>query len=169
MNAVSVECAVALGSNLGDRAAHLRAAAAFLESLATGPVEFSPVFEAAPLDCPPGSPAFLNAAAIFPTTFEPGALLARCRAFESARGRPGAYARNSPRPLDLDLLYHGGLVSSDPGLILPHPRLHLRRFVLEPLAALRPDLVLPGFDRTISELLAGLPSGDKLVRVQDHP
>ena len=71
-------------------------------------------------------------------------------------GRPEQRERNSPRTLDLDLLYADDVVSDDPELILPHSRMHLRRFVLEPLADIRPELVIPGQKVTVAELLAGL-------------
>ena len=76
-----------------------------------------------------------------------------CRVFEGTRGRALARDVNAPRPLDLDIIYYDHQMVREPFLIIPHPRAHLRRFVLEPLSHLRPDLVLPGQTKTVSELL----------------
>lgn len=153
-----MEAAVGLGSNQGDRFAHLRAGIAFLETLACdGRVEVSAFYETAPVGCPPGSGKFVNAVAIFQTDQSPEDLLARMGAFELARGRPARRTRNAPRPLDLDLLYLGDRVRDSADLTLPHPRLASRRFVLQPLCDLRPELVLPGQGSSVKELLAALP------------
>jgi 2-amino-4-hydroxy-6-hydroxymethyldihydropteridine diphosphokinase len=147
---------IALGSNLGDRAAEIDAGFAFLQSLAAdGSMLRSTVIETAPVDCPPGSAPFLNAVAeieVDASTLPPARLHARLKEFEGERGRLRE-ARNSPRPLDLDLLYFGDVVLNSPDLVLPHPRAAQRRFVLEPLAELRPGLRLPGQTRTVRELL----------------
>ncbi len=155
---------VALGSNLGDRAAALSAARLFLLSLheAPGAALFSALYETEPLDCPPGSPVFLNAAAEIESSLTPADLLANLQAAEREAGRPTARARNSPRHLDLDLLYCGDLVVGGPPLTLPHPRMLQRRFVLQPLAEIRPDLILPGQNQTVRDLLAALPSGPQM-------
>lgn len=153
-----MEAAVGLGSNQGDRFGHLRAGIAFLKTLATDRrVEVSSLYETAPVDCPPGSADFINAVVVFQTDGSPEDLLARMLAFEWERGRPEHRARNAPRPLDMDLLYYGDIVRVTPALILPHPRLASRRFVLQPLCDLRPELVLPGQGSTVKELLAALP------------
>jgi 2-amino-4-hydroxy-6-hydroxymethyldihydropteridine diphosphokinase len=152
---------VALGSNLGDRAATLSAARRFLVSLHTGPEAplFSALYETEPLDCPAGSPGFLNAGAEIETPLDPAVLLGQLQAAEREAGRSPTGARNSPRLLDLDLLYCGDLVASGPLLKLPHPRMLQRRFVLQPLAEIRPDLVLPGQTQTVGALLSALPPG----------
>lgn len=166
---MSVEAAVGLGSNEGDRRAHLRAGIALLRQLARdGRVEVSPFYETAPVDCPPGSADFLNAVAVFETDLEPEALLARMLALEAGRGRPARRSRNAPRPLDMDLLYVGSIRRDGPALTLPHPRLASRRFVLQPLCDLRPDLVLPGQSKTVKELLASLPEEGIVRRAQSH-
>jgi 2-amino-4-hydroxy-6-hydroxymethyldihydropteridine diphosphokinase len=149
---------IALGSNLGDRAAELEAGFTFLRTLAAdGRVDHSTLIETAPVDCPPGSPAFLNAVAEIQVdlgALPPAELLRRLQAFEIDRGRPRQHARNSSRPLDLDILYYGDRTVRTPQLTIPHPHLVERRFVLEPLAELRPDLVLPGQARSVREILA---------------
>jgi 2-amino-4-hydroxy-6-hydroxymethyldihydropteridine diphosphokinase len=148
---------IALGSNLGDRAAELETGFSFLQSLSIdGEILRSTVIETAPIDCPPGSAPFLNAVAeiqVDSHKWPPEKLLANLLNFEQERGRASDHARNSPRPLDLDILYYGEHIVRTDALIIPHPRLVERRFVLEPLAQLRPDLVLPGQTQSVRELL----------------
>jgi 2-amino-4-hydroxy-6-hydroxymethyldihydropteridine diphosphokinase len=155
-----VPVGIALGSNLGNRSAELNAGISFLRSLSgTGEIRESPRIETAPVDCPPGSPPFLNSVAeieVDSVVLTPLNLLASLQDFESKRGRSLLRDTNSPRPLDLDIIYYGVERIDQMGLIIPHPRAHLRRFVLEPLSHLRPDLVLPGQPKTVAELLAGL-------------
>ena len=152
-----ISVGIALGSNLGDRAAEIEAAFAFLRGLSVDRIiRRSTVIETEPVDCPPGSAPFLNAVAeieVDPARTTPEQLHARLKRHELARGRSREQPRHAPRPLDLDLLYFGDLVLDSPELTLPHPRAAQRRFVLEPLAQLRPDLRLPGERRTVRELL----------------
>jgi 2-amino-4-hydroxy-6-hydroxymethyldihydropteridine diphosphokinase len=164
-----MKAGIALGSNLGDRAAHLAAAKRFLSSLHAGPGAplCSVLYETEPVDCSPGTAAFLNAVVEIESPLEPLALLARLREFETQQGRALDRGRNAPRPLDLDLLYVGNTRMDTPALVLPHPRMTARRFVLQPLAEIRPDLVLPGQDLTVGQLLAALPSSPA-VRPADY-
>jgi 2-amino-4-hydroxy-6-hydroxymethyldihydropteridine diphosphokinase len=152
-----VPVGLALGSNQGDRQAELDAGISFLRSLDfRNQVCPSAPFETAPVDCPPGSPPFLNAVAeieLDPEVMPPRDLLRRLQAFEWERGRLSVRDLNAPRPLDLDILYYGNLELSESGLTIPHPRAAERRFVLEPLAQIRPDLILPGQKQTVRELL----------------
>jgi len=158
---MTVPVGIALGSNLGDSSAELDAGISFLRSLtAYGRLRESLRMTTVPVDCPPGSPPFRNSVAeidLDPAVLPPRELLKRLQSFELSRGRPAVREINSPRPLDLDIIYYGDLVIDEPGLIIPHPRAHLRRFVLEPLSHLRPDLVLPGQTKTVRELLEGQP------------
>lgn len=158
---------LALGSNLGDRRSHLCAARDFLLTLheGTDAPAVSGLYETDPVDCPPGSQPFLNAVVEITTNQSPDALLAALALFEQRSGRPADRERNAPRAVDLDLLYAGELVLDTAELILPHPRLTGRRFVLQPLADIRPDLVLPAQSRSVSQLLDALPadSGVRLV------
>jgi 2-amino-4-hydroxy-6-hydroxymethyldihydropteridine diphosphokinase len=153
-----VRIGIALGSNLGDRLANLRAARDQLLRLTAAPATWrqAAVYQTAPVDCPPGSPDFLNTVVEFETALPPLALLAQTRRIEADLGRQPGAPRNAPRVIDLDLLYHGATVMAAPELTLPHPRLCQRRFVLQPLAEIRPELVLPGQADTVAELLAGL-------------
>lgn len=150
---------IALGSNLGDRLARLRAGRDFLESLHEGPhrAAVSRVYETEPVGCEHGVPAFLNAVVEIETHLDPATLLGKLRALEREQGRADARAPNQPRPLDLDILYADNLKIAAGPVIIPHPRAAARRFVLQPLADIRPDLALPGGTQTVTESLAGLP------------
>ena len=125
------------------------------------------------MDCPPGSPPFVNAAAaLVPLPNEtPESLLAKLQALEKEFGRRPKMLLNEPRPLDLDLIAFGNEVRNTPELTLPHPRAHLRRFVLQPLSEIAPDFRLPGHAHTVRELLDALSPGDasQISRMESDP
>ncbi|MDE1169840.1 MAG: 2-amino-4-hydroxy-6-hydroxymethyldihydropteridine diphosphokinase [Verrucomicrobium sp.] len=150
-----MKAGIALGSNLGNRARHIARGMAFLQSLSSGHFRASSVVETAPVDCPEESGAFLNAVAEIDYDGTARALFERLKTFEREEGRTES-VRNAPRPLDLDLLYFGQERIEEGDLIVPHPRMAHRRFVLEPLSEIVPDLVLPGRASTISQLLHAL-------------
>jgi 2-amino-4-hydroxy-6-hydroxymethyldihydropteridine diphosphokinase len=131
-----------------------------LQELSERPIGRSSLWRSAPIDCPPGSPPFVNAVVeIVPRPDEtPETLLTRLQTLEKEFGRLPKTILNEPRPLDLDLIAFGQRTCATPQLTLPHPRAHCRRFVLEPLAELAPDLVLPGQTKAVRELLTGLGS-----------
>lgn len=158
---------VALGSNLGDSARILREAMARLQELSAQPILKSSLWRTSPVDCPPGSPPFVNAViGLVPRAAEtPESLLAKLQSLEKEFGRRPKEVLNEPRPLDLDLIAFGGQTRNTPSLTLPHPRAHLRRFVLQPLSEIAPDLVLPGQTEAASELLKALDTGEMLVRL----
>jgi 2-amino-4-hydroxy-6-hydroxymethyldihydropteridine diphosphokinase len=141
---------VGLGSNLGDREATIRAALSRLD----GVVAVSALRETDPVGFE-DQPRFLNGVAALETELPPRALLDRLLEVERSLGRTREGPRYGPRTIDLDLLVYGELELVEPGLTLPHPRLHERRFALEPLAELAPDLVVPGRG-PVRDLLAGL-------------
>lgn len=145
---------IALGANLGDRAAHLREA---LERLgALGAVEqVSPFLDTAPVGYTE-QPRFLNAVARLRTGLSPHDLLNGLLGIEHAMGRVRDI-RWGPRTIDLDLLLYDTCMLDEPHLTVPHPRLHERRFVLEPLATISPNLVHPQLGKTIQALLDELP------------
>jgi 2-amino-4-hydroxy-6-hydroxymethyldihydropteridine diphosphokinase len=158
---------IALGSNLGDRLANLRAAIDQLREIATpgAPLLAAPVYQTEPLLCPPGSPPFYNSAVEIGfdgTAFE---LLKITQGIEKNLGRQIGWVRNAPRLIDVDLLYFGGEVIDTERLVLPHPRIAERRFVLQPLAAIRPELVLPGDGRNILQILDGLKSDEPPLKL----
>lgn len=149
---------MALGSNLGDSRAILERALRRLQEFSDAPLVKSSFYETGPVDCPPGSPKFLNAVALLvPRAGEtPESLLAKLQALEKEFGRAPKKILNEPRPLDLDLIAFGNELRSTPGLTLPHPRAHLRKFVLAPLAEIAPDLILPRQRQAVARLLARL-------------
>ena len=135
---------VGLGANLGDREPTLRAAVASLDAEeGIEVVAVSTLRETEPVGVGP-QPLFLNGAAALETTLTARELLDRLLAVEQRFGRVRVPGEHGPRTLDLDLLLYGEETIDEPGLTLPHPRLHERRFVLEPLAELAPGLVIPG-------------------------
>ncbi len=150
---------IALGSNLGDSAQILREAMARLQAFSEKPLRRSSLWQTAPVDCPPGSPSFLNAVVAFePAADEtPESLLVKLQALEKEFGRRPKQSPNEARPLDLDLITFTDEVRHSPALTLPHPRAHLRQFVLVPLAEIASEFVLPGQSKTVTALLSGLP------------
>lgn len=156
----ATRCYVGMGANLGDRLATLQAAALALKRASGVWVEAaSPVYQSEAHTWEPGEtqPPYLNAVLALRTTLAPHALLAALHALEADAGRVRR-ARWAARPLDLDLLLYGALALSTPRLTLPHPRLAERRFVLQPLHDLAPNLILPPpFDAPIADLLAACP------------
>ena len=150
--------AVALGSNLGDRLDNLRAARQQISDLADiqPPILASAIYETDPVGCEPQAPRFLNAVVEFGYDGDPLRLLKKLKSLEKTLGRPREHARNVSRTIDIDLLYIGGTSVNEGELELPHPRMHLRRFVLQPLADIRPELTLPRQAKTVRELLAQL-------------
>jgi 2-amino-4-hydroxy-6-hydroxymethyldihydropteridine diphosphokinase len=158
---------VALGSNLGDSPKILRDVMGRLQHLSEKPLRKSSLWQTLPVDCPPDSPKFLNAVVTFvPTKSEtPETLLAKLQALEKELGRQPKKILNEPRPLDLDLIAFGQEIRSAPQLTLPHPRAHLRRFVLAPLSEIAPDLVLAGQTRTVVQLLAALPADEGCIKI----
>lgn len=123
---------------MGDREGHLRRAVAALPDL----VEVSPVYETAPVGGPPDQGEYLNLVAELATEMSGRELLALAHQLEETAGRVRTVT-NGPRTLDVDVLLVGDLVIDEPGLVVPHPRMWERRFVVEPLASLAPELVPP--------------------------
>ena len=152
-----------LGSNVGDRRAHLRAAVAGLEAAGVEVDAVSSAYETEPVGEVLDQPDFLNAAVRVRTDLEPDALLDLCKELEAARGRELDAPRHSPRPLDLDLLLLGDLELSTDRLTLPHAEVTSRRFVLVPLLELDPELALPDGTR-LADALSQLREGEGVER-----
>jgi 2-amino-4-hydroxy-6-hydroxymethyldihydropteridine diphosphokinase len=156
---------VALGSNVGDRLENLRAARQAIVQLAKvkPPILSSSVYETEPVGCEPGARRFLNAAIEFDYAGNPVHLLEQLIQIEETLGRKRDHPQNVSRTIDIDLLYSGDQRINEERLQLPHPRFHLRSFVLRPLADLHPDLIVPGQEKTIRELLAEVGGDDDLT------
>ncbi len=154
---------LSLGSNLGDREWALREALRLLRAPDLRVARVSPVYETEPQDVR-GQPWFLNLVAEIETDLFPRQLLARIQKIEKQLGRKRGVPKG-PRTLDIDILLFGNSVIDAPDLVVPHPRMTERRFVLEPLAQLAPELRHPVLRRTVSELLGGV-SGQA---VRPHP
>ena len=151
-----------LGSNLGDREAAIAGALEGLRARGFRQTRSSSLYLTQPVGGPPQG-FFLNAVAAGETLDSPEALLAACLAVEQELGRVRAEP-NGPRTIDVDILFFGALVRDHPAPVVPHPRLHERRFVLEPLAEILPGLVHPTFGRSICELLRGCADSSSVVR-----
>lgn len=145
-----------LGSNLGSRREHLEFALHMLAKHGTV-LARSPLIETEPVGCPAGG-RFLNACVCLETALDAKGLLAVAMGIESARGRKRRI-RNEPRPLDIDLLLLDDQSFDAEGLTVPHPRMHERRFVLEPLAAIAPERIHPTLSLTARDLLESLGPG----------
>ncbi|MEI8241654.1 MAG: 2-amino-4-hydroxy-6-hydroxymethyldihydropteridine diphosphokinase [bacterium] len=155
-----MDAILSLGSNLGDRLAHLvRAREALAHLPQTRLVASSRVYVTEPVDVPraAGGLEFFNAIVVLETRLEVHAFSEAAHAIEDRMGRTRTAERNAPRAMDIDLICCDGLQLDEPALQLPHPRAHLRRFVCEPLAELRPTLVLPGQHLPVRELLSRMP------------
>jgi len=157
--------AVAFGSNLGDRLANLRATRERIVDLAGAqpPVLSSAIYETEPVGCEPGAAKFLNAVLEFDYEGDPASLLEQFIRIEQALGRKRDHPKNVSRTIDIDLLYYGDHKIQDERLQLPHPRMHLREFVLRPLVDIRPGLVLPGQTKTVRELLDEVQESGEVV------
>jgi len=156
---------IGLGSNLGPRARNLARARRMLEEGGAKIVAASSIYETEPVDLP-GQPWFLNQVVEVRSGPEPRALLQLARAIEAALKRRRTVAKG-PRTIDIDILFAEALVVESPDLVIPHPRLHLRNFVLLPLAEIAPDLVHPVLGRTVRELAEGSSDPARAVKSRD--
>jgi 2-amino-4-hydroxy-6-hydroxymethyldihydropteridine diphosphokinase len=159
--------AAALGSNLGDRLETLRAVRQRIGDLpeVRPPILSSAIYETEPIDCEPGAAKFLNAVVEFDYEGDPIHLLEQLLCIEESLGRKRDHPKNVSRTIDIDLLYCGDRQIENERLHLPHPRMHLRRFVLQPLADIRPGFVLPGQGKAVREVLTQLDESGEVVRL----
>jgi 2-amino-4-hydroxy-6-hydroxymethyldihydropteridine diphosphokinase len=162
--------AVALGSNLGERLENLRVARRQITQLhgVQPPILSSGIYETEPVDCEPGALKFLNAVVEFDYEGNPVQLLEQLVQIEESLGRKRDHRKNISRTIDIDLLYCGDRQIDNKRLQLPHPGMHLRKFVLQPLADIRPDLILPNQKKTVADLLVELKESSDVVRFMDN-
>jgi len=161
-----MEIGLSLGSNLGERLGNLTLARQKVAAdRGIRVVAQSPVYETEPVDVRSEHKdrQFLNAVLIVESETPPNELLARLHQVECELGRRRVGDRNAPRTVDIDILYVGDRCRADSLLTVPHPRWTTRRFVVQPLADVRPDLILPGEQRTVSQVLLSLPQSPIVV------
>jgi 2-amino-4-hydroxy-6-hydroxymethyldihydropteridine diphosphokinase len=161
---------VALGANRGSRRRHLAEAIRRLEDEGLVPVRLSGIWETEPVGAAAGPEWFCNAAAVAETGLDARATLVACLRVEREMGRVrGPGSEGGSRTIDIDLLAWANEIVDSPELTLPHPRLHVRRFVLAPLAEIAPGWRHPITGRTVAEMLGELPAGETVRRVGDFP
>lgn len=166
-----METGLSLGSNLGDRLANLRAARERLLGLpGVQLLAVAPVYETEPVGVKPEFRhlAFLNTVLIFEGALPPADWRRLTAQIEDDLGRARSADKFAPRTLDIDVLFVGDHCLDAGGLVIPHPRWMLRRFVLQPLADVRPALLLPGATLTVSQTLAQLPPGETVARLLEE-
>lgn len=165
-----MEVGLSIGSNLGDRLNHLRKAAHYIMTLpVTTIIARSRIYETAPVGVKPEyrNLAYLNAIILISTALPLDDLSVQLHAIEAAMGRIRTDDRFAPRPIDIDILYAGNTIRNDDELTLPHPRWAERRFVLQPLADVRPDMIFPGDQQTVTAILTGLPGESDVIPLPD--
>ena len=161
---------ISLGSNLGDKLLFLQQAKKELIHLLPAQAQHrqAPIYKTTPIDCPENSPDFFNTAIEISYQGTPQQLLAATQNIESKIGRKPKIQLNEPRPIDIDILYFDDVILKTTQLTLPHPRAHLRRFVLEPLSTICPNRILPKQNLTILHLLENLSTTENCLKFLSH-
>jgi len=166
-----MEVGLSLGSNLGHRLGNLRESCERLEAIPGVAILLrSGVYETEPVDVDPEfkDQAFLNAIIVIETDLDPETVSRRAHEIEMAMGRIRSDDKNTPRTIDVDIIYAADLRREDVDLTLPHPRWSERRFVVQPLADVRPGLILPGTHESVQNALDSLPEKPKVVLFQEQ-
>ena len=154
---------MSLGSNLGDRFSNLKKGIKSLRSKGLHIVSVSSIYETEPVDMPRGN-SFYNLVVKAQSALSPDEVLHACFDVESHMGRVRA-EKKEPRFFDADILFYDDLIFESESLTIPHPRLHLRKFVLVPLAEIAPDLIHPILKKSVSALLYECPDNSKVMKV----
>ena len=151
---------ISIGANLGNPEEKVRQAIQELCALSHRDPQYSSLWRTAPVQCPDGSPNYINAAVSITVQedIQPESFFERLLELEAKLGRTRSGVVNEARVIDLDLICFGRVIRHDEKLTLPHPRAHLRSFVLAPLAEIEPDFLFPGLEKTVEQLLESLPS-----------
>ena len=166
-----IEVGLSLGANLDDKLANLRAARTAIAAIPYVSVLASaPLYETEPVGVPEefANLKFFNTVVIIGTSLDAHRLFAELQKVELALGRKRTLRPNTPRVIDIDMIYYNGQTIRSGGLVIPHPRWTKRRFVLQPLADVRGYLVLPGHDRRVRDILAALPPGQDIKIGRAH-
>lgn len=158
------EAYISIGANMGDRRENIASAIRLL-GRKCGVIEISPVYETEP-EGYPDQPLFLNCAAHIETDMGAFKLLKTLKGIEKKLGRQKSFL-DAPRPIDLDILFYGEEIMREAGLEIPHPRMHLRAFVLAPLADIAPNRIHPGLHKTIVQLMDDLHAAGKVRKLEE--
>ncbi|MDD2240017.1 MAG: 2-amino-4-hydroxy-6-hydroxymethyldihydropteridine diphosphokinase [Kiritimatiellae bacterium] len=164
-----IEAGLSLGANLGDPLATLRAARDAITAIPeVSLLASAPLYETDPVNVPDefATLRFINTILIVGTSLDAHKLFAQLQKVELALGRKRTLRQNTPRVIDIDLVYYNGQTIRSGGLVIPHPRWTKRRFVLQPLTDVRGYLVLPGHDRRVRDILAALPAGQDVNKIR---
>lgn len=164
-----IEAGLSLGANLGDPLATLRAARDAITAIPeVSLLASAPLYETDPVNVPDefATLRFINTILIVGTSLDAHKLFAQLQKVELALGRKRTLRQNTPRVIDIDLIYYNGQTIRSGGLVIPHPRWTKRRFVLQPLTDVRGYLVLPGHDRRVRDILAALPAGQDVKQIR---
>jgi 2-amino-4-hydroxy-6-hydroxymethyldihydropteridine diphosphokinase len=153
---IMTKIVLALGGNIGDVTQNFNDAVKKLQDSGMHEIIKSSNYNTIAVDCPPGTPDFINAIIVGWWDDSAEKLLKTCQMIEQEAGRPTNHAKNSSRTLDLDIIYFGNQIIDNQKLTIPHPRAIVRRFVIEPLAEIDPDFILTGTGKTVTELLIAM-------------
>ena len=165
-----MEIALSLGSNLGNRTDNIVQARSRISAIKDVQIlENSPLYRTEPVDVTQefANIHFINTITIIETNIDPAELIEDLAKIEQTFGRDKIRKHGTPRAIDIDIIYANQITTSTLKLTIPHPRWHIRRFVVQPLADLRPDLILPNETRTVTEILLSLPNEPKVIRYKD--
>ena len=165
-----MEIGISLGSNLGNCTENIAQARSDISAIKDVRIlANSPLYKTEPVDVAQefSGVDFINTITVIESAMDPVELLKHFAGIEQTLGRDKIREHGTPRPIDIDIIYADQITLCTPTLTIPHPRWNARRFVVQPLADVRPDLVLPGETRTVAEILLSLPDEPKVIRYKE--